>query len=430
MIDLSRATRKEKDDALKESQVLSSLKHPNIVKYRDNFLAEGWLCIVMDYCEGGDLSARIKKARSTGKTFSEEQVLWWFAQGLQAVKYIHDLHIIHRDLKSGNFFLSKSGNLKMGDFGIAKVLECTAACAQTQVGTPYYLCPEICKGKPYSWGSDIWAMGCILYEMCALRVPFDGHDLKSLIQRITKAPMPELPAAYSKGLQSVLNKLLNRNPDSRPQAEDILEIPLVRDMVKKMHKDEPRGDRSERRGSEAESEAAKPESVAVSVASSGAYSDSAGTYAKRDKVEYHSATHAEWLPATITDVDATGRILMDVKPNTWISIEVQAEKVRPRKGAPEAKGAKRPSPAPSAPRSASSRPMSARDAPHQDKQQPMSARRRNSVDRPAVPRGPELGQRRQSAPALGRRPSSSDAAAGPKYGDRRSPRVGPAVLGA
>jgi NIMA (never in mitosis gene a)-related kinase len=121
--------------------VLSSLKHPNIVRYRDNFLAEGWLCIVMDYCEGGDLSSRIKKARTHSKTFSEEQVLWWFTQGVQALKYIHDLHILHRDLKSGNFFLSKSGNIKMGDFGIAKVLDCTAACAQTQVGTPYYLCP-------------------------------------------------------------------------------------------------------------------------------------------------------------------------------------------------------------------------------------------------------------------------------------------------
>merc|ERR1719265_797154 len=228
MIDVNRASRKEREEALKESHVLSSLKHPSIVKYHNNFLAEGWLCIVMDYCEGGDLSSRIKKTKAKSASFSEDQVLWWFTQGIQALKYIHDKHILHRDLKSGNFFLSKSGNLKMGDFGIAKVLECTAAVAQTQVGTPYYLCPEICKGKPYSFGSDIWAMGVILHEMCALKVPFDGHDLKSLIQRITKAPTPTLPAAYSPELQDLLDKLLNRNPDCRPQAEDILDFPIVR----------------------------------------------------------------------------------------------------------------------------------------------------------------------------------------------------------
>merc|ERR1719261_1664963 len=167
----------------------------------------------MDYCEGGDLSDKIKSAKA--KPFSEEQVLRWFTQAMLALKYIHDKHILHRDLKSGNFFLSKSGNLKMGDFGIAKVLECTAAVAQTQVGTPYYLCPEICKGKPYSFGSDIWAMGVILHELCALRVPFDGHDLKSLIQRITKAPTPELPNQYSRSVQDILNKLLNKASTDR-----------------------------------------------------------------------------------------------------------------------------------------------------------------------------------------------------------------------
>merc|ERR1719265_3031552 len=235
MIDISRASKQERDDALKESQVLSRLRHPYIVRYRENFLEDGWLCIVMDYCEGGDLSARIKRAKETRKPFSEEQVLRWFTQAILALKYIHSIHILHRDLKSGNFFLSKSGNIKIGDFGIAKVLECTAACAQTQVGTPYYLCPEICKGRPYSWGSDIWAMGCILHELCALKVPFDGHDLKSLIQNITKAPTPQLPAKYSRPVQDVLNKLLSRNPAARPYADDILEIPVIRDVARKMH---------------------------------------------------------------------------------------------------------------------------------------------------------------------------------------------------
>lgn len=356
MIDISRASRKEREEALQESQVLASLKHPNIVKYRHNFLAEGWLCIVMDYCEGGDLTSRIKKTKQQGKSISEAQVLWWFTQGVMALRYIHDLHILHRDLKSGNFFLSKNGNLKMGDFGIAKVLECTAACAQTQVGTPYYLCPEICKGRPYSWGSDIWAMGCILYEMCFGRPPFDGHDLKSLIQKITKAPTPDLPTEYSKDLNDILHKLLNRNAELRPQAEDILRIPIVRNMARKMQAQERS---SEASTSEACSDAKRPSSAVSrpsTVSKCSVYTHFAGTYSKHDLVEYYSATHAEWVPATVTSVDHQGHILMDVKPNTWISLEVQADKVRPPSDgkrtpgelvpSPEPKVSKRPSRAP------------------------------------------------------------------------------------
>merc|ERR1719337_545830 len=156
----------------------------------------------MDYCEGGDLHARIKEAKQKNRPFGEEQICRWLTQAILALKYIHEKHILHRDLKSSNFFLSRNGNIKMGDFGIAKVLECTAACAQTQIGTPYYLSPEICQGRPYAWGSDIWAMGCILYELCAKRVPFDAQDLKSLIQRITKGPSPELPNDYSAPLRA------------------------------------------------------------------------------------------------------------------------------------------------------------------------------------------------------------------------------------
>merc|ERR1712061_278012 len=186
--------------------------------------------------------------RQSGKSFSQEQVLRWFTQCVLALKYIHDMHILHRDLKSGNFFLSKSGNIKMGDFGIAKVLECTAACAQTQIGTPYYLSPEICQGKPYAWSSDIWSMGCILYEMCARKVPFDAPDLKQLIQKITKGPAPEVPSEYSVALRNLCKELLDPDPAKRPPAAEILKKPVVQDMVRKML-EEVKGDEEPASGS-------------------------------------------------------------------------------------------------------------------------------------------------------------------------------------
>merc|ERR1712151_912382 len=99
MVDISRASKAEKEDALKESKVLRSLKHPYIVRYRESFHEDGWLCIVMDYCEGGDLSEKIKKTRQAQKSISQEQVLRWFTQAILALKYIHDKHILPRDLK-------------------------------------------------------------------------------------------------------------------------------------------------------------------------------------------------------------------------------------------------------------------------------------------------------------------------------------------
>merc|ERR1719321_363691 len=133
---------KERKDAANEVKVLSSLKHPYIVAYKDSFIEDGFLNIVMEYADGGDLFTRIQKAKKSMTKFAEQQILRWFTQALLALKFIHDKHILHRDLKSQNFFLMSNGKLKIGDFGIAKVLDNTAACAQTTIGTPYYLSPQ------------------------------------------------------------------------------------------------------------------------------------------------------------------------------------------------------------------------------------------------------------------------------------------------
>merc|ERR1719450_1449230 len=150
----------------------------------------------MDFCEGGDMTAQIEKARKLRKPIQEDQVMRWFTQAVLALKYIHEKHILHRDLKPQNFFLSKNV-LKMGDFGIAKVLSCTIAVARTQIGTPYYLSTELCQEKPYTWPSDIWSMGCILYELCALKVPFDAANISGLVQKICRGPTPVIHASYS-----------------------------------------------------------------------------------------------------------------------------------------------------------------------------------------------------------------------------------------
>mmetsp|Transcript_97106 Transcript_97106/g.274489 ORF Transcript_97106/g.274489 Transcript_97106/m.274489 type:complete len:342 (+) Transcript_97106:146-1171(+) len=237
-IDMSRMDSKERRDAVNEVRVLSSLKHPYVVSYRESFLDGRTLCIIMDYAEGGDLYNRIARTRKAGHSFSEAHVVRWFTQASLALKHLHERHVLHRDLKSQNLFLTADGRLRIGDFGIAKVLENTAAFANTAIGTPYYLSPEICQERPYSWSSDMWAIGCILYEMTALRVPFDAPNIRSLVAKITRGPTPALPSRYSTELQRLCGDLLQREERRRPSSAEVLKYPIVQTEIRYMLKEE------------------------------------------------------------------------------------------------------------------------------------------------------------------------------------------------
>jgi len=122
----------------------------------------------MEFCECGDLASAIKDWKKEGGTFSEEEILNWFIQICIALEYIHGRKILHWDIKSQNIFLTSNGTVKLGDFGISKLLETTNEAAMTVVGTPYYMSPEVCENKPYTFKSDVWALGCVLYELCTL----------------------------------------------------------------------------------------------------------------------------------------------------------------------------------------------------------------------------------------------------------------------
>jgi len=169
------------------------------------------------------------------------------------LKYMHDKHVLHRDLKSQNLFLTSSDRLRVGDFGISKVLESTAAFARTAIGTPYYLSPEICQEKPYSFGSDIWALGCVVYEMAALRVPFDAQNIQALVQKITRGPMPQLPSNYSQELRQLCGDLLHRDQAQRPTATDLIQRRYVQEEIRRMLSEErakaqPQEDMAKQRG--------------------------------------------------------------------------------------------------------------------------------------------------------------------------------------
>ncbi|XP_018098699.1 serine/threonine-protein kinase Nek1 isoform X2 [Xenopus laevis] len=224
-IGISKMSSKEREESRREVAVLANMKHPNIVQYQESFEENGCLYIVMDYCEGGDLFKRINSQK--GVLFSEDQILGWFVQLCLALKHVHDRKILHRDIKSQNIFLTKGGTIQLGDFGIARVLNSTVELARTCIGTPYYLSPEICENRPYNNKSDIWALGCVLYEMCTLKHAFEAGNMKNLVLKIIRGSYPPVSVHYSYDLRNLLSMLFKRNPRDRPSVNSILEKPFI-----------------------------------------------------------------------------------------------------------------------------------------------------------------------------------------------------------
>ncbi|KAG8453844.1 hypothetical protein GDO86_000461 [Hymenochirus boettgeri] len=223
-IGISRMSNKEREESRREVSVLANMKHPNIVQYKESFEENGCLFIVMDYCEGGDLYKRINSQK--GVLFTEDQILDWFVQLCLALKLFMTEKSASR-YKVSNIFLTKSGTIQLGDFGIARVLNSTVELARTCIGTPYYLSPEICENRPYNNKSDIWALGCVLYEMCTLKHAFEAGNMKNLVLKIIRGSYPPVSVHYSYDLRSLLSLLFKRNPKDRPSVSSILEKPFI-----------------------------------------------------------------------------------------------------------------------------------------------------------------------------------------------------------
>ncbi|NXK04327.1 NEK11 kinase, partial [Herpetotheres cachinnans] len=218
-------------EATLEAQLLSKLDHPAIVRFYASFVERDSFCIITEYCEGGDLDFKIQEYRESGKTFTQRQIIDWFIQLLLGVNYMHERRVLHRDLKSKNIFL-KNDLLKIGDFGVSRLLMGSCDLATTFTGTPYYMSPEALKHQGYNTKSDIWSLGCILYEMCCMNHAFTGHNFLSVVLKIVEGDTPSLPDRYPSKLNAVLCSMLNKNPSLRPAAAEILKIPYIDEQLK------------------------------------------------------------------------------------------------------------------------------------------------------------------------------------------------------
>ena len=205
-----------------EATLLSRLNHPNIVKFVESFREGRCLMICMEYADGGDLEGFLRNRR--GRLMSENDVLHMFVQLVLAMKHVHDRKILHRDLKSQNVFLlnGEGGKpvVKLGDFGVSRVLDRTTDLAKTMCGTPIYMPPEIVNRGSYNSKCDVWCMGVILYELMALRLPFDGRSEQDLYNNIrNRSPPPRVQPTLQRQSAQSSSRHVEQSLQQAPQCE-------------------------------------------------------------------------------------------------------------------------------------------------------------------------------------------------------------------
>ena len=192
----------------------------------DSFISDNDLVIVFEWAAAGDLKRQLRKAQERNIGF-DERVIWkYFSQICDAMKHMHEKRIMHRDLKPANIFLTLDGTIKVGDLGLSRELSEHTIQAHSKVGTPLYMSPEVLRGDGYDFKSDIWSLGCLLYELAMLKSPFksEGLNLYSLFQKISQGSYQPLPDTYSEELRSLSHAMISIKSDERPEIGYVCEV--------------------------------------------------------------------------------------------------------------------------------------------------------------------------------------------------------------
>ncbi|CUI12356.1 protein kinase, putative [Bodo saltans] len=245
----------ERARAKQEINVLQKIDHPNVVRYRESFITHDSICIVMEQCASSleviidRKREEIESGQGGGQPFPTALLLEWMAELISAVHYLHTHHIIHRDIKPSNIFVTDNNHLKLGDFGVCKVIrqqnEARKSLAQhphpttggtlssyiissqgAMLGTPLYLSPEIFEEEipEYSEGSDVWALGAVFYEMCALHPPFEADNFFALIHRISSGvPPAPFTNGVDKRFERIVAAMMRRDPKQRPTTQSLID---------------------------------------------------------------------------------------------------------------------------------------------------------------------------------------------------------------
>uniref|UniRef100_A0AC34RTJ1 Protein kinase domain-containing protein n=1 Tax=Panagrolaimus sp. JU765 TaxID=591449 RepID=A0AC34RTJ1_9BILA len=221
--------KKAREDCLKEIDLLRQLEHENIIKYYSSFIVDKDLYIVLELADAGDLSKLLRQFKKNHRLLPERLIWKYFVQICRALAYMHSrriMHrrIMHRDIKPANVFITKQGVAKLGDLGLGRFFSSQTYNAHSVVGTPYYMSPERMNGDGYNFKSDIWSIGCLLYEMAALQSPFFGEkmNLFALIKKIERCEYPPIPSdIYSQQMRMLISNCICNDSAKRMDANQV-----------------------------------------------------------------------------------------------------------------------------------------------------------------------------------------------------------------
>ncbi len=230
-VNLKNLNPKERMNSLNEIRFLASISHQNIISYKESFYEEktGNLNLVLEYANDGDLHSKIFQQKNKKVYFKEKQIWSYFIQLVKGLKVLHDNNLMHRDLKTANIFLMKNGICKLGDLNVAKLYN--GDLLNSKMGTPCYAAPEIWNHKTYTFKSDIWSLGIILYELCTFNLPFYGSDYKDTYKKLMKGYYTSIPNHYSHEINIIINMCLQFNPHNRPTCIQLLENDIIKKKI-------------------------------------------------------------------------------------------------------------------------------------------------------------------------------------------------------
>ncbi|KAG1654791.1 hypothetical protein FOA52_005726 [Chlamydomonas sp. UWO 241] len=236
VVRLARQSNKERQASLRELRILSNIRHRNVLRYVEAWVESGCAAVIItELCECGDLQTQMRTRLPEQRHFNEAHLQDMLVQLASSLDHLHSNGIAHRDVKSSNVFVSDTGCLKLADFGLATILDESTLMSTTVCGTPNYMGPEIMSECAYGVKNDMWAMGCVMYELSALKPAFQAFNMSALVKKITHGPTPALPSMYSEEWRECVRWMLCKDEVLRPSAADILALPWLQDAVARVN---------------------------------------------------------------------------------------------------------------------------------------------------------------------------------------------------